>query len=231
MTVTEPRPSEAWSAEARQGRHERPSERCAQCRAPLAEDQEWCLECGSSRTLIYASPDWRVPIAVVVVVILIALGGFAFAMTRLSDNSAGPAAGASAAVGNVSRLPTAAASAASASATADSASQAATVSAAGADAKPGSISDWPVGLSGWTVVLSKYTSKTAAEARAQVIAPTGTPVGVFDSDLHPLLKPGYWVVFSNRYPNRYDAQVAAAHLIAEGYTTAVARQVARPGGL
>jgi hypothetical protein len=229
MTVTESRRTEAWSAEGRERQRGRPSEPCAQCRAPLAEDQEWCLECGSSRTLIYASPDWRVPVAVVVVVILIAVAGFAFAVTRLSDNSAAPVTGASASVGNVSRLQTAAASAASA--TASSASQAAASNAAGADAKVGSIADWPVGLSGWTVVLSKYSTKTEAEARAQAIAPTGTPVGVFNSNLHPLMKPGFWVVFSNRFPNRYDARVSAAHLIAEGYTTAVARQVARPGGL
>jgi hypothetical protein len=224
MTVTESRRTEAADAAGR----ERPNEPCAQCRSPLAEDQEWCLECGSSRTLIYASPDWRVPVAVVVVVILIAIGGFAVAVSRLSGNSASPVTGASASTGNVSPLQSAAASAASA--TASSASQAAATNAAGA-AKVSSIAAWPVGLSGWTVVLSKYTSKTDAEARAQLIAPTGTPVGVFNSNLHPLMKPGFWVVFSNRFPNRYDARVSAAHLIAEGYTTAVARQVARPGGL
>jgi hypothetical protein len=239
MTVTEPRYTTSREADARRAssrddQHRVPADdagHCAQCHAPLAEDQEWCLECGSSRTLIYAAPDWRVPVVIALVVILLAIGGFAFAITRLSDNSASAAQGASAAVGSAASLGPAAAGAGAASAAADSASQAATVSADGATTRPGAIASWPVGLSGWTVVLDKYTSKTDAFARAHVIAPRGTPVGVFDSNDHPALKPGFWVVFSGRFPNRYEAAQSAAHLIAEGYTTAVARQVAKPGGL
>lgn len=41
------------------------SERCNSCGAWLAEDQEWCLECGAARTMIRRPPDWRIGIAIV----------------------------------------------------------------------------------------------------------------------------------------------------------------------
>ena len=231
MTVTEPRHTDAWSAASHEQHrphrsHEPEPDHCAQCHAPLAQDQEWCLECGSARTLIYAAPDWRVPVVVALVVIVIMIAGFAFAITRLSDNSASAAQTANVALGNASQSGSSPAGASS-----GSGAQAASVNADGASAKPGTIAAWPVGLSGWTVVVDRYTAKTDAYSRARVIAPTGTPVGVFNSDEHPAMKPGFWIVFSGRFPNRYEAQLSAAHLVAEGYTTAIARQVAKPGGL
>jgi hypothetical protein len=41
------------------------SERCSSCGAWLAEDQEWCLECGAARTRIQPPPDWRIGVAIV----------------------------------------------------------------------------------------------------------------------------------------------------------------------
>ena len=226
MTMTEPARTEAWSAEAgdeRRARQADDRERCAQCGAPLDEDQEWCLECGSSRTLIYTAPDWRIPVGIVLVVIVLAIGGFAFALSRLS----GTTAAAPASAGRVSI----------ASSGLHAAAVSSLVPAAGTSGRSGlagripAIASWPVGLSGWTVVLARYTSESAAYARAKVVAPTGTPVGVFDSSEHPAMTPGYWVVFSGRFPNRLEARAGAAHLVAEGYTTAVAREVSPPGGL
>ncbi|MHB8694829.1 MAG: SPOR domain-containing protein [Solirubrobacteraceae bacterium] len=217
MTTTERTPSadaSRWTDLSRRDRTTAEPDHCAQCGAPLAADQEWCVECGSSRTLIYTAPDWRVPVAVVLAVIALAIAGFAFALARLTDNSA-PAVtgGAVAAAGatHAARQP-------------------------GVTAPPtttGSrIGDWPVGLSGWTVVLAKFKSEAAAYARAQVIAAAGTTaVGVFDSTDHPSMRPGHWIVFSGRFPSQADAQAAVAPLIAGGYTGAVARQVAPPGGL
>jgi hypothetical protein len=53
----------------------------------MAEDQEWCLECGAARTTIRPAPDWRVPLVVIAVVVLIAAGAFAYALVRLTSNS------------------------------------------------------------------------------------------------------------------------------------------------
>ena len=214
MTMTEPRPAQA---DTRRARAAADPDRCSQCGAPLDEDQEWCLECGSSRTLIYTAPDWRVPVAIVLVVILLAIAGFAFALVRLSNNTANAAERhATQAVTDIARL--------------NAAPSALRSPAAAANRVP-AISSWSVGLSGWTVVLARYPARADAYARARMIAPTGTPVGVFDSSEHPAMTPGYWVVFSGRFPNRSLAATSAARLIAEGYTTAAAREVSPPGGL
>jgi hypothetical protein len=45
------------------------SERCASCGSWLAEDQEWCVECGAARTAIPRPPDWRIGVAIVLGVI------------------------------------------------------------------------------------------------------------------------------------------------------------------
>jgi hypothetical protein len=149
----------------------------------------------------------------VLAVIALAIAGFAFALARLTDNSAPAVSGGAVA-------------AAGATHTARHPGATTTPTTTGSR-----IGDWPVGLSGWTVVLAKFKSEAAAYARAQVIAASGTPVGVFDSTDHPSMRPGKWTVFSGRFPSRAEAQAAVAPLIAGGYTGAAARQVAPPGGL
>lgn len=48
-------------------------ERCLVCGGPLAEDQEWCLECGAARTVIHRPPDWRVGLAIMLAVVVVVL--------------------------------------------------------------------------------------------------------------------------------------------------------------
>lgn len=43
--------------------------RCAACDAPLEPDQEWCVECGTARTVMHAPPSWRGAVAVIAVVV------------------------------------------------------------------------------------------------------------------------------------------------------------------
>jgi len=80
--TTEPVPS-------RPTRHERSpvGPRCAQCQAGMAPDQEWCLECGSARTLIHRAPDWRVPVAIVATLLVLMTAGFAVAIIGLSRDA------------------------------------------------------------------------------------------------------------------------------------------------
>jgi hypothetical protein len=242
-------------------RAEADPDRCAQCSAHLAEDQEWCLECGSSRTLIYTPPDWRLPLAAVSMVVALALAGFVFAIVRLSDHAGRAAAANAAAVTPAPRVhgarhgrPSATAGARTTTAATGATSGPTPTSTVGTTSTPGartatgttataatpsasatntthSIATWPVGLSGWTVILAKYPTEAQAYVRARQIAPTGMPVGVLNSTDHPTMQPGLWIVFSRRYPDHTDARAEVMRLIAAGYTTARARQVAPPGGL
>ena len=60
---------------------------CSDCGAPLAEDQEWCLECGAAKTLIHRPPDWRIPIAIIGAVVLLILAALAILLISLSSNA------------------------------------------------------------------------------------------------------------------------------------------------
>ena len=60
---------------------------CGGCGAPLQADQEWCVECGTARTIIHRAPDWRIPIAIIATVILLVVAGLAVALFALSSET------------------------------------------------------------------------------------------------------------------------------------------------
>lgn len=183
---------------------------CTHCVASLAADQEWCLKCGSGRTLIHRAPDWRVPIAIVGAVVLVALAAFAIALVDLSTNANRSAQ-------NAAATPTGA--------------KASPTPTPAASHKPAPIAGWATGLSGWTVVLAQRHHKAKAENVARLFAGAGVQVGVLNSSNHPIMVPGYWIVFSGRYPDQAAATAAAAKLRAGGHRRAQAREVAPPGGI
>ncbi len=64
------------------------TEACPLCGAPLAPDQEWCLRCGAAaRTRLAAAPNWRAPVAALIVVAALALGALAAALVKLAGDS------------------------------------------------------------------------------------------------------------------------------------------------
>jgi hypothetical protein len=193
--------------------HPASDERCYQCNAPLAADQEWCLECGAARTMIHRPPDWRIPAAVIATVVALVLAGFAIALTNLSASANRDA---------TSVAPTSTPVATKAATT--------TPAATTASSTTGRFANWPIGLPGWTVVLAASRDQAAAVASATRIAAAGIPVGVLRSSDHPSLTPGFWTVFSGRYPTQFAAQQRATALIAKGYAGAHIRLVGLPGG-
>jgi hypothetical protein len=69
---------------------ERPSfgEACPLCGAPLAPEQDWCLNCGAAaRTRLAATPNWKAPIAALAVIAALALGVLAAALVKLAEGS------------------------------------------------------------------------------------------------------------------------------------------------
>ncbi|MDQ6915086.1 MAG: hypothetical protein M3155_04665, partial [Actinomycetota bacterium] len=69
--------------------------RCPRCNAPLAPEQDWCLECGTAvTTRVVRPPSWRL-LTIVALAVLALLGvGVAVAASSLSGDaeraSAGP---------------------------------------------------------------------------------------------------------------------------------------------
>ena len=202
--ATGPRRAETSSAEGR----------CLHCGAPLAPDQEWCLECGSARTVIHRPPDWRVPVAVIGIVVMLVLAGLAIALISLSQDENR----------NATTTTTAAATTPTTAATTTTATP-----ATPRRAPTPQLASWPVGLSGWTVVVARVSTRASARAIATRVAQAGSPVGVLETRQHPNLTPGYWVVFSGRYPTPTAARTAAAALVARGQAGAHVALVGRPG--
>lgn len=65
-----------------------PVEGCPLCGAPLAPDQEWCLNCGAAaRTRLAATPNWQGPAVALAVVALLALAVLAAAIIKLVGDS------------------------------------------------------------------------------------------------------------------------------------------------
>jgi hypothetical protein len=180
--------------------------RCARCGAALAADQEWCLECGSARTVTHRPGSWRIPVLVVGTVVLLFLAGFAIALADLSSEA----------------NRTAAASAAGAPQTMRGAASPAGTASPGGVAFAG----WPRGAKGWTVVLAASPKRAIARALAKPIRASGVDVGILNSSRHTALPAGQWVVFSGHYPTAAAAQAQARALAAQGHPGLV-RLVAR----
>ena len=61
--------------------------RCPRCGANVAPEQDWCLECGApARTRLAPTPNWRLPVAAVVTVVLLAGLALAVAFTSLTHD-------------------------------------------------------------------------------------------------------------------------------------------------
>jgi uncharacterized paraquat-inducible protein A len=87
MTVTGPATTGEVPADQRAPMPSAPSDSrasCTRCGAALADDQEWCLECGAARTVILGAPHWWVPLAIIGVLTLLVLAGVAIALLSLA---------------------------------------------------------------------------------------------------------------------------------------------------
>jgi hypothetical protein len=74
---------------AAEAQHQAPAGRCPRCGADVAADQDWCLTCGTAaRTVIAPPPNWRAPIALLAVVVLLCGVAIAWALVALTDNDA-----------------------------------------------------------------------------------------------------------------------------------------------
>jgi hypothetical protein len=96
---------------------------------------------------------------------------------------------------------------------------------------PGSLTAWPAGRTGFTVVLESLptsSGRSLALERAHAAARAGlAQVGVLDSSRYSSLHPGYYVVFSGVYGSLGQAQAAQATAAAKGFRLAYAREITR----
>ena len=61
---------------------------CPRCASTVGPEQEWCLACGApARTRLVPTPNWRAPIAVLAVVVVLAGIALALAFVSLTNDS------------------------------------------------------------------------------------------------------------------------------------------------
>lgn len=67
-------------------------------------------------------------------------------------------------------------------------------------------SEWPHGTSAWTAVLASARDGDAARRQRSRARSAGYGAHILNSDDHPNLTPGYWVVYVGEFRNRSDAR-------------------------
>jgi hypothetical protein len=217
--------------------------RCPRCDTPVAQGQEYCLECGAPlpveaglvaalgsawrRRLGWYPGDWIWPALLALAVAAVAAVASAIWLTDRSSSANGtlvrtdarPAPPEQTRTGLQPPTTTGAPSV--------------PANPAGPTAPSGPVSTklavWPSGKSGWTIVLDSVPAingRTGAIAEAKQALRLGLKqVGVIDSAQFSSLHPGYLVVFAGIYDTQAAAQgqVVNAHL--KGYRGPYTRQI------
>jgi hypothetical protein len=201
---------------------------CPRCHAPHGEDQEYCLECGARlpakanlvavlgsawrRRLGWYPGDWVWPALLALVV---AAGAGVVSAIWLADRS-------SSATDTLVRTqagPTTPELTQTAPEPATTARTTTAPAATNRAAQPPpplrrSLTTWPTGKSGWTIVLDSVPTtngRAGAVAEARQALHLGLKqVGVLDSGRFSSLHPGYFVVFAGIYDSQAEAQ---SHII------------------
>jgi zinc ribbon protein len=220
---------------------------CPRCGAPHDPGQEYCLECGyrlrppsglvgrlagawQQRFGWYPGDwVWRVLLGLV-----IAIAG-ATAAIVLADAGAGNKTIVATGGDSVPHLPTTAAETATVTLPGVSTGPPVTPTEPPPPTTtapaPGSLTAWPAGRTGFTVVLESLptsSGRSLALERARAASRAGlAQVGVLDSSRYSSLHPGYYVVFSGVYGSLGQAQAAQATAAAKGFRLAYAREITR----
>lgn len=230
---------------------ERAAGRCPRCDAPHDAYQEYCLECGLRLPSAYVatretwwsreSPVWLV--AALVAFLLIALAGVAAGMA-LDEYRGGqeaartPARGAAAPATTVTTptFPTATSPITRIEPTTPTTYTLPTITGTtGTTTTPttgatgGSLTTWPAGRNGYTIVLasvptSQGRSKADAAGRRALNAGL-TQVGVLDSSDFTSLRPGYYVTFSGIYTTLNQAEGGLTTARGAGFPLAYVREI------
>lgn len=214
MSATETPHSEPTAAETPPPVEQRA---CPRCGAPMREDQEWCLQCGTGVGARVAAPrGWRVPMAVVGSLLALILVAAVLAIVELAS---GPEQ-----VTTTTTAPTPAPTAAAPTVPTPSPTPTPTVTPSPTTAGGSSaIGDWPAGKTGFTIVLESDSTRSAAEARARDLAGQGMSVGVLDTSGYKRFAPNRFVVFSGQYVTRAEARKALGAIRARVAGARVAR--------
>lgn len=216
----------------------RPQTPCPACGAAAERGQLVCLECGSRIALRHRRPpSWKIPIAILVVVTLLAGAGAVLAYEAIDDEARREAEAAPPRVRNAADEP-AEPEATSPAEQPETKTPEPTLGSGGSSSRDeatgpaedqlpaggeqasegelvpdGELFDWPLTLEGFTVVIQSTEDRGSATTFARSVAESNDgQIGVLDSADFPTVSQGFFVVFVGSYENRAGAQRAAARL-------------------
>ena len=185
--------------------------KCPNCGSAVDPHQPFCLDCGRRIGRRYRKPpNWRLPVALVAMLVIAAGVAAGFGITQLTDEEEGPdqitvradrPAGADQA--DPGEAPTSAA---------PTPAPAQPPAPGDAPAQAGEPATWPEGEEAYTVVLLTTKSKETAEATARKAAQGGAEAGVLKSDDFKRFEPGLYVVFTGQFDSIESASDQAQEL-------------------
>jgi predicted nucleic acid-binding Zn ribbon protein len=157
-----------------------PTRRCPHCAAPMAPEQDWCLECGNAvTTRVSRAAGWGWPLAIVLVVLLI-VGAVVFLVLHEASDDSEQAAGP------------------------------ATRTVAAPPPYRGAIPVWQADAQpAYTIVAFLSRNRPAAEARARRMITAGQRAGVLRTTGYSDFTPGLWIAWSGRYADSATAVKSA----------------------
>ncbi len=190
---------------------------CPSCGRPADAGQLVCLECGARLALDYRRPlGWKLPVAVITVVVLLAGSGLAYALSEIDGEAETEVASAPARKttgkdkrGSKARAEKAGEKPAKAVKPSDRKPAAKRPEARPAPRRTGT---WPTGRNGFTVVLVSTDQRSNAASVARDVSRRGTRAGYLRSDDFSSLEPGLWLVFSGVYRTRGEAERAVRRI-------------------
>lgn len=202
----------------------RPDLRCPRCQAAVAQEQDWCLECGKAlrRHVVGRAAGPRALAALPLLGAAVVGAALALLLASLLGGSGDGREG------TASRPPAPSQSTGAQPGPAQPAQPAPTPAPNSPAARRAVGAPlWPADVEAYTVVLMSSPSPTDAAARARALARNGADAGVLLSDDYENLRPGQWVVWRGRYQQRAKAE-EALRLIEragrDGYITFVRRR-------
>jgi hypothetical protein len=200
-----------------------PTPRCPHCGAPMAPEQDWCLECGTAvTTRVVPPPSWGLPVAVglgalalLAAVVVVTLNLLSDDAKQAASNPAKPAAAVAPARTTATAQrqatqprPTTPAAVPPA-ATTPATTTTETVPGATEAKGGGPVPLWPANKNAYTIVVDSARDRPAAEKRARELIAGGQDAGILRSDGYDFFSPGAWIVWAGQYPDRPAAEKAA----------------------
>ena len=196
---------------------------CPRCGEPAEPGQEVCLRCGALVGRAYRRPpSWRLPAALAALGVLLIGAGVGFGVAELTHDETGNKKKPISLTPTqpVTRLPTTATPTTPtgpSGPTGTTGSSGPTGPATGGAPGNATLTSWPAGSSGWTVVLVTATKQKQAEDRAREAAAKSISAGVLRGSDYQGFSANEWVAFMGQYQTKAAAQRARKSYADKGF--------------